>query len=147
MSLQSLTDPSGVSDGGSPRRRGHEGPRAGSCSFSTTPERVGGLSQLDINSARCRCTERRTVDWAYISTDMIHPRTAVEEASRVFAMAEVIQGYYQSLQGFKLVYPLLGVAHADLTQGLILVPPGTHVLHVQDIILGLLGVISRVGQL
>lgn len=76
-----------------------------------------------------------------------HPSTAVEEASRVFAVAEVIQRCSESLQGFELVYPLLGVAHADLTQGFVLVPPGAHVLRVQDIILSLLAVIPCVGQL
>lgn len=58
----------------------------------------------------------------------------------------VVQRYDQSLQGLELVYPLLGVAHADLAEGLVLVPAGTHVLHVQDVILSLLGVIPCVGQ-
>lgn len=72
---------------------------------------------------------------------------SIGELAECFVLVEVIQRLYQSLQGFKLIYSLLGVAHTDLTQGLVLVSPSTHVLHVQDVILSLLGIIPRVCQL
>lgn len=62
-------------------------------------------------------------------------------------MLEVYWGIYQALQGFKLIYSLLGVAHADLAERLVLVPPGLYVFTVQDVVLGLLGVVSGLGQL
>lgn len=71
----------------------------------------------------------------------------IGELAGCFVLVEVIQRWYQSLQGFKLIYSLLGVAHADLTQGLVLVSSSTHVLHVQNVVLRLLGVIPCVCQL
>lgn len=71
----------------------------------------------------------------------------IGELAGCFVLVEVIQRWYQSLQGFKLIYSLLGVAHADLTQGLVLVSSSTHVLHVQNVVLCLLGVIPCVCQL
>lgn len=49
--------------------------------------------------------------------------------------------------GLELVDALLGVALSDLPQGLVLVPARLHVLGVQHVVLGLLGLVSGVGQL
>ena len=51
------------------------------------------------------------------------------------------------LQGLELIDPLLGVAHTDLTQGLVLVPAGSDVLGVEHIVVGLLVVVSGFCQL
>ena len=49
--------------------------------------------------------------------------------------------------GLKLVDALLGVALADLPQGLVLVAARLDVLRVQNVVLGLLGVVSGLSQL
>ena len=50
-----------------------------------------------------------------------------------------------ALQGLELVHPLLGVAHADLPQGLVLVPPLALVVRVQQVVAGLLAVVAGLG--
>lgn len=51
------------------------------------------------------------------------------------------------LHGFKLVDPLLCVALSDLSQGLVFVPAGLDVLAVKEVVLGVLGFITCLGQL
>lgn len=51
------------------------------------------------------------------------------------------------LQGLELVNPLLGVAHADLTQGLVLVAADPHVLGVEQVVRRLLVVVPGLRQL
>lgn len=51
------------------------------------------------------------------------------------------------LQGLELIDPLLGVAHTDLTEGLVLVAAGPDVLGVEQIVLRLLVIISGLCQL
>lgn len=51
------------------------------------------------------------------------------------------------LQGLKLINPLLGVALTDLSQGLVLVASGSDVLGVEQIVLGLLVLVSGMFQL
>lgn len=51
------------------------------------------------------------------------------------------------LQGLELIDPLLGVALTDLTQGLVLVAAGPDVLGVEQIVVGLLVVVSGFCQL
>lgn len=53
----------------------------------------------------------------------------------------------QSSHGFKLVDSLLGVTLADLPECLVFVPACLNVLGMQNIILGLLGVVPSLGQL
>ena len=51
------------------------------------------------------------------------------------------------LQGLELIDPLLGVAHTDLTEGLVLVSAGSDVLGVERIVVGFLVVVSGLCQL
>lgn len=51
------------------------------------------------------------------------------------------------LQGLKLINPLLGVAHTDLTEGLVLVAAHSDVLDVEQIVLRLLVLVSGHFQL
>lgn len=46
------------------------------------------------------------------------------------------------LKGLKLINPLLGVAHSDLAEGLVLVSAGSDVLGVEDVVQGLLVIVS-----
>lgn len=52
-----------------------------------------------------------------------------------------------TLQCFKLIYSLLGVAHADLAKRLVFVPSGSYVFIVQNVILSLHRIVSGFGQL
>lgn len=51
------------------------------------------------------------------------------------------------LQGLKLINPLLGVAHTDLTEGLVLITASADVLGMEFIVLGLLVIVSGLCQL
>lgn len=51
------------------------------------------------------------------------------------------------LQGLKLINPLLGVAHTDLTEGLVLITASADVLGMELIVLGLLVIVSGLFQL
>lgn len=61
-------------------------------------------------------------------------------------MAKLLGGGGAS-HGLELVDALLGVALPDLPQRLVLVPARLHVLGVQHVVLGLLGLVSGLGQL
>lgn len=53
----------------------------------------------------------------------------------------------QASHALKLVDALFGVAGADLSEGLVLVPSGFHVLGVDDVVDRLLALVASVGQL
>ena len=62
-------------------------------------------------------------------------------------VGELSPGLQRFLKGLELVHPLLGVALADLTQGLVLVPADPDVLGVEQVVLGLLVVVPGLFQL
>ena len=71
----------------------------------------------------------------------------VERQGGVWGIWERSSGREVFLQGLELINPLLGVAHADLTQGLVLVPADPDVLGVEQVVLGLCGVVPGLRQL
>lgn len=56
-------------------------------------------------------------------------------------------GYAGRSHAFKLIDTLFGVARPDLSEGLVLVSPRSHVLRVEDVVHRFLALVPRVGQL
>lgn len=55
-------------------------------------------------------------------------------------------GVRRLLHGLELVDPLLGLALADLAQGLVLVAASLHIVLVDDVVLGLLFLVAGLLQ-
>lgn len=75
----------------------------------------------------------------------LHLKTLLDKAFMRY-LGEIFRSL-RFLQGLKLINPLLGVALADLTQGLVLVAADSDVLGVEQIVLGLLVLVSGFFQL